>query len=261
MKKVTPIKRLGQNYLKDKNIIDKIVREINPSPEDQIIEIGPGLGALTEGLIKVNESPTLIEIDRRVGEDLKKRYPSANLIEGDFLKIDLGEILDLDRNVKIVGNIPYNITSPIIFKMLSSRKIINESVLMIQDEVAKRITAAPGTKEYGILSVILSYFAEVKYCFKISPHVFHPKPKVYSALIHIYFKKDIEQEFEDDLFIKVVKACFGNRRKTLKNSLSNSIFKDCDFLGINIDFTKRAEQLTVDDFVYLTKMIKSGYND
>lgn len=261
MKKIRPIKKLGQNYLKDKNIINKIVLEINPEKDDQIIEIGPGLGALTEGLIENNKNLTLIEIDKRAIEQLKSKFESAYIIEDDFLKINLEHILDKNRISKVVGNIPYNITSPILFKLLSVRDLVNESVFMVQDEVAKRITASYKTKEYGILSVILGYFAEVKYCFRISPNVFYPKPKVNSALIHIFFKQKTGNDFEDELFIKVVKAAFGHRRKTLKNSLSNSIFRDYDFSDKKIDFSKRAEELTVDDYVFLTKMIQSQCND
>jgi 16S rRNA (adenine1518-N6/adenine1519-N6)-dimethyltransferase len=199
----------------------------------------------------------MIEIDRRVIGDLKLKYPSAHFIEADFLKIDLIQVLDKNMNVKVVGNIPYNITSPILFKLLELRNYINESVLMVQDEVAKRITADYGTKDYGILSVIMSKFSDVKYCFRISPNVFYPKPKVYSAVIHIYFNKTRDENLDEDLFIRIVKSSFGYRRKTLKNSLSNSIFRDYDFSSINLDFTKRAEELTVTDYVYLTKMIQS----
>jgi 16S rRNA (adenine1518-N6/adenine1519-N6)-dimethyltransferase len=261
MENIIPIKRFGQNYLKDKNIIDKIVREINPEPDDQIIEIGPGLGALTERIIKLNNNLTLIEIDKRVIEQLKTKFPAAKYIEGDFLKIDLAPILQSGRKVKVAGNIPYNITSPILFKLLSFKDKINESVLMVQDEVARRITAEYNTKDYGILSVIMSRFTEVKYCFRISPNVFYPKPKVYSALIHIFFRANEKDDLDDDIFIKVVKASFGHRRKTLKNSLSNSIFRDCNFSGINIDFSKRAEQLTVSEFEYLTKMLQCEFNE
>jgi 16S rRNA (adenine1518-N6/adenine1519-N6)-dimethyltransferase len=261
MKKLTPIKKLGQNYLKDKNIINKIVEEINPERDDQIIEVGPGLGALTEGLTEKNENLTLVEIDRRAIVPLRSKFESANIIEGDFLKLNLETLLDKNRKSKVVGNIPYNITSPILFKLLSVRHLVNEAVFMVQDEVAKRITASYKTKAYGILSVILGYFAEVKYCFQISPNVFYPKPKVNSAVIHVYFKEKTGQDFEDELFIKVVKAAFGHRRKTLKNSLSNSIFRDCNFSETKIDFSKRAEELTVDDYVFLTKMIRSECSD
>lgn len=256
MKKIIPIKKLGQNYLKDKNIIEKIVREIDPGKDDQIIEIGPGLGALTAGLAEKSKYLTLIEIDRRVIEELKSRFSDANIIEGDFLKINIESILERRRTVKVVGNIPYNVTSPILFKLISLREKINESVLMVQDEVARRLTASYRTKDYGILSVILSYFGDVKYRFRISPNVFHPKPKVHSAVIHIYFNNKRDNELDEELFIKIVKASFGHRRKTLKNSLSNGIFKDYDFSAIDFDFSKRAEELKVSDYVYLTKMMQ-----
>ncbi len=254
MQKVKALKRFGQNYLTDSNIINKIISEFSPQPNDNLIEIGPGLGALTEKLLEKARLLTSVEIDRRVIDQLRKKYPQLNLINADFLELDLSELLiNKNEKLRIIGNIPYNLTSPILFKMIESNEIIKDSVLTVQLEVAKRITAKKGTKDYGILAVLMQHFADIKLNFKVSPNVFYPKPKVYSAVIHLFFKENCLKEEEKKYFIKMVKASFGNRRKTLKNSLSNSIFSTVNFLDSEIDLTLRAEQLDVEDFVRLTK--------
>ncbi len=249
MEKVKPLKRFGQNYLTDNNILAKIVREINPAGGDFIIEVGPGMGALTSKLTETDAEIAAVEIDKRVKEDLAEKYPTVKFYNEDFLKTDLLNFYsDARRKLRIAGNIPYNLTSPIIFKLIEENEIINDAVLMVQYEVAKRITSDPGTKEYGILSVLLGYFAEVKFCFKVSPNVFYPKPKVFSAVIHIFMK---DLAISDELkkrFIEIVKASFGKRRKTLKNSLGDSIFRDINFSGSGIDLSLRAEQLNLKDF-------------
>src|SRR3989304_4355936 len=148
----------------------------------------------------------------------------------------------------MVGNTPYNITSPIIFKMIENREMIHDSVLMVQHEVAQRITAKSGGKEYGILSVITQNFADVKLCFKVSPNVFIPRPKVYSAVIHLFFKENLNDRKDDEVFIKIVKAAFGNRRKMLYNSLKNSIFGHLNFNDTGIDLSLRAEKLSIEDW-------------
>jgi 16S rRNA (adenine1518-N6/adenine1519-N6)-dimethyltransferase len=255
---IKPLKRFGQNYLADPNIIRKIAEEIAPSAGDHIIEIGPGRGALTAKLLEYVPVITAIEIDNRVGELLLKKFPGINLIQGDFLKIDLNPFYtETDKKLRIAGNIPYNLTSPILFRIIENHNIIRDAVLMTQLEVAQRITAKRGTKEYGILAVLLNYFCEVKFCFKVSPNVFEPRPKVWSAVLHFYPKElEISTE-EKKLFIQTVKAAFGNRRKTLKNSLSNSIFKDYNFENSGIDLSLRAEQLEINDFVILSEFIRT----
>jgi 16S rRNA (adenine1518-N6/adenine1519-N6)-dimethyltransferase len=188
--------------------------------------------------------------------ELKSDFPSVNFIENDFLKVELEYLLKYsDDKLRIVGNIPYNLTSPILFKMIENNRIINDSVLMVQYEVAKRMTAKPGVKDYGILAVILSFFTHVKLIFRVSPNVFYPKPKVESAVVHLFFKNIEQNESYQRTFIKVVKAAFGNRRKMLKNSLSNSIFAEINFSESGIDLSKRAEQLSLDDFLLLTQFV------
>ena len=249
MEKVAPLKRFGQNYLKDHNILKKIISEIKPAEGDLIVEIGPGTGALTSKLIESKAEIYAVEIDKRVKEALSERYPSVKFYNEDFLRTDLKKIVARGgRMLRITGNIPYNLTSPIIFKLLENNDIINDAVFMVQYEVAKRISADPGSKDYGILSVLLHYFAGVKFCFKVSPNVFYPKPRVYSAVIHIFMKNmKINGELKQ-IFINVVKASIGKRRKTLKNSLGDSIFKDIDFSSSGVDLTLRAEQLKLKDF-------------
>ena len=255
-KKYKALKRFGQNYLIDKNIIRKIIDEFQPQESDKIIEIGPGYGILTEGLAASKADITAVEIDNRVIEELQKRFPGLTVINKDFLKISLNEIFkDAEQQIRVIGNIPYNITSPILFKLFEQHGIVKDAMFMVQYEVAKRMTSGIGTKDYGILAVLLNYFAEVKFCFKVPPTVFRPQPKVSSAIVKINFKS-IPDDVDEKLFIKVVKAAFGNRRKNLKNSLSNSIFKEYDLNGLNLDLTLRAERLSVDDFINLTKFFQ-----
>jgi 16S rRNA (adenine1518-N6/adenine1519-N6)-dimethyltransferase len=248
-----PKKRFGQNFLQDENILNKIVKEINPQPEDAIIEIGPGYGALTQKLISATPNLIAVEIDNELADSLLQKFPQLHLINEDFLLTDFSKLTSEEKKLRIVGNIPYNITSPILFKLIENNKLITDAVFMVQLEVAKRMTANKRTKDYGILAVVLKYFTETKLCFKISPNVFFPKPKVFSALVHIHFKEMDQREEEQKLFIKIVKASFGNRRKILKNSFSNSIFHEIDFSNSGIDLSLRAENLSVDDFVTLTK--------
>jgi len=253
---VKPLKKFGQNYLVDKNIIRKIVEEINPQREELILEIGPGQGALTEELYKLCGNLHAVEIDNRVVEMLGKNYPGIKIINGDILKIKLDTIAG-DSKIRVAGNIPYNITSPIVFKLIEERECVSDAVLMVQNEVAKRMSAVKRTKDYGILTVILSYFTEVKYCFKVSPNVFFPKPNVDSAIVHLKFKESIDKDVDPRLFIKIVKAAFGNRRKTLKNSFANSIFGAEIFEGCGISLAKRAEELETEDYITLTKFVQS----
>ncbi len=260
MQNIKPLKRFGQNYLIDQNILKKIVEEISPSPEDNLIEIGPGKGALTGKLLEHTNELTAVEIDYRVIDELKGKFPLVNLIHADFLDVDLSTVSHVRKGkLRIAGNIPYNLTSPILFKMIENNSIIQDAVLMVQLEVAQRITAKKGTKDYGILAVLLQHFADVKICFKISPNVFYPKPKVYSALIHLNFKDVNMDDKGKYFFIKIVKASFGNRRKIIKNSLSNSIFANINFSECKVNLELRAEQLNIEDFLTLAAFARNNY--
>ncbi len=254
MNKVSPLKRFGQNYLQDQNIIKKIISEIDPKENELIIEIGPGQGAITKMLLESKANLTAIEIDKRVIDELQTRYTDLQLLQSDFLKLDLNQFIDSsEKKLRVVGNIPYNITSPILFKLFENNTIVRDAVFMVQYEVAKRMTAKMGSKDYGILSVLLEYFGNTKLAFKVSPNVFYPKPNVDSAVVHIYFNDKRDNPEFNLMFKSIVKSAFGNRRKTMKNSLSNGIFAEVNFGDCGIDLSLRAEQLNVNDFIKLAE--------
>jgi 16S rRNA (adenine1518-N6/adenine1519-N6)-dimethyltransferase len=256
-KDIKPLKRFGQNYLVDKNILAKIVTEINPAENEWIIEIGPGQGALTRFLYERTKNIIAVEIDKRVVENLSSELNKIEILNEDFLELNLTKISQkVGSKLRIAGNIPYNLTSPILFKLFSNLDNVTDAVLMVQYEVALRMTGKKGTKDYGILAVVLRYFAKVDLCFKVSPNVFYPKPNVNSAIVHLHFNNDLTDLEFNELFILTVKACFGNRRKTLKNSLNNSIFGRLDFTDCGIDLTLRAEQLDLKEFIQLTEFIR-----
>lgn len=252
-----PLKRFGQNYLVDQNIVRKIVKEFAPQPNDRVVEIGPGTGSLTSLLSGFVQKYIAVEIDNRVIDDLRSRFPKIDFINNDFMEINLTNLASESQKLRIIGNIPYNITSPIIFKLIENRAVVQDAMLMVQLEVAKRMTAKEKSKEYGILGVLLNFFAETKLCFKISPNVFYPKPKVFSAIIHLKFNKKLPTGLNTELFVQVVKAAFGNRRKTLKNSLGNSKFNEIDFSVDKFDLSRRAEELSINEFVQLTQIIEN----
>ncbi len=248
-----PLKHFGQNFLQDNNIINKIIELFNPIDDNIVIEIGPGMGALTKQLYPIIKNFYAIEIDTRAFETLSKTFPNLILFNQDVLEFNFDQIYKLhNKPLRIIGNLPYNITSPIIFKIFENIEYIQDMVFMVQYEVAKRFTAQKGTKDYGILSVLLNYFTDTKFGFKVSRNCFYPIPNVESAVVHIKSKKNFDN-VDKKIFISTVKAAFGNRRKTLKNSFSNSIFRDFDLSKIDFDFTKRAEELDLAAFIYLTK--------
>ena len=254
-----PLKRFGQNYLVDQNIVKKIIAEFAPEQNDLIIEIGPGHGVLTEHLNKSAAKVYAVEIDKRVIDELRQAFMYVEFVNADFLKINLAEYCS-EGKIRIIGNIPYNITSPILFKLIDNLSLVKDAVLMVQNEVANRFVANPRTKDYGILSVILNYFFDVKYCFKVPPTVFYPRPKVDSAIIKLS-AKEIPDSFDNKLFINVVKGAFSHRRKNLKNSYSNSIFGAYDYTSFPVDLTKRAEELIVDDYLKIYDFFKEKINE
>jgi len=261
MNKVLPLKRFGQNFLQDQNIIRKIISEIDPKENELMLEIGPGQGALTQYLVQSKANLTAIEIDKRVIEDLQNRFTNLNLIQQDFLELELIQFVSTLQKIRVVGNIPYNITSPILFKLFEHNTIVNDAVFMVQLEVAKRMTAKKGSKDYGILAILLEYFGKTELSFKVTRNVFYPKPNVDSAIIHIYFN-DLRNDAKfNSVFKSIVKSSFGNRRKTLKNSLSNGIFADVNFSNCGIDLSLRAEQLNVIDFIKLAEFANKNKTD
>lgn len=249
-----PKRSLGQNYLTDENICRNIVNAFDIQPNERVLEIGPGKGALTKFILQETSDLTVIEFDRNNCAILKEKFPGLNIVNRDFLKYDMNELArNPDQKLRVIGNIPYNITSPIIFKLLDNRVIIKDAQLMIQEEVARRITASPGNKEYGIPSVLVNVFCQSKLLFKVSCNSFYPKPKVDSRIIYFDFTSSIENQINDiEFFRKLVKASFSTRRKTLRNCLKNI---DVDITKSNLDFGRRAESLTIEEFITLSNKL------
>lgn len=253
MSYVRPKKSLGQHFLKDQNIAKKIVDAIEGLDQKTVLEIGPGTGVLTALLINKTEIDFYaIEIDSEAYEFLQATYPSLGekLIFQNFLKLDLTEIFK--DPITIIGNFPYNISSQIFFKALKHRDLVLDIVCMIQKEVAERISAPHGNKTYGILSVLLQAFYDIEYLFTVGPGVFDPPPKVNSGVIRLTRNERKELGCDEEMFFKIVKLGFNQRRKTLRNSLKSILVNlptDDEIFG------KRPEQLRVEDFIYLTNLI------
>jgi len=246
--KVKPKKALGQHFLKDENIARKIVSFISKEAT-HVLELGPGMGVLTKHLREMPYALKVIEIDKESVVYLKKNYsePALDIVEGDFLHMDIHTYFK--EPFSLIGNFPYNISSQILFKVLAQKEAVDEVVGMFQKEVALRICASPGNKVYGILSVLTQAFYETEYLLTIDPQVFKPPPKVKSGVIRLRRKKDFILPCNESHFYKVVKTAFNQRRKTLRNALSNLHFTSDFDKGI---LSKRAEQLSVNDFINLT---------
>ncbi len=244
-------KKLGQNFLTDRNITRKIVTASGAGSEENILEIGPGFGALTREIIDVCPAFTVIEKDRRLAEFIRTEYPQLNLIEGDFLEIDLNPLAE-EKPLRVLGNIPYSITTPILFRLLEYRQSLLSATLMMQHEVAMRIVAKPRTKEYGILAVQMQASFDVDYLFKVGRKVFRPQPNVDSAVIRMTPKK--EERLEDQPgFSRFVRTAFHQRRKTLLNNLKESY--NLESVDSNT-LTLRAEALSIEDFFKLFSQLR-----
>jgi len=244
-------KKWGQNFLADRNLLDKIVRTIDPKKSDSILEIGPGEGALTELIYPIVKEMVAIEIDPMLIEHLKnqKSLKGLNIVHGDVLLQDI-ESLPVKNLVRVIGNIPYNITSPIIFWLIEQLHFWDDAFIMMQKEVAERLSAVVGTKAYGRFTVVTGAYLNMEYCFTIPPDVFIPKPKVDSAIIR--FTKKENPLISDEKYMrfnKLVSAAFSQRRKMLRNTLKGwDIHRD---LQEQINFNRRPETLTIEEFVTL----------
>jgi 16S rRNA (adenine1518-N6/adenine1519-N6)-dimethyltransferase len=239
-------KHLGQHFLKDESIAARIAESLSPSAK-QVLEVGPGTGVLTKYLLKQNfEKFVAVEIDRESAAFLRANYPQLGegLIEADLLKMDFASLFT--GQFSVIGNFPYNISSQILFRVLENHDQVNEAVGMFQKEVAVRIAAPPGKKDYGILSVLLQAWYDIEYLFTVEPTVFIPPPKVQSAVIRLQRNSTTDLGCSEKLLLQVVKTAFNQRRKTLHNALKPLGIYDGEFAG------KRAEQLSVEQFVQLT---------
>ena len=257
MKNVRPKKKLGQHFLTDLNIAKKIADLLDYSTHQNLLEIGPGTGVLTQYLISKTATLNLIEIDEESIHFLQNKYTSEelNLIRGDFLKLDLNSVFGTN-SFSIIGNFPYNISSQIVFKVLDNKTQIPFFAGMFQKEVAERICEPPGSKKYGILSVLSQLYYKTEYLFSVPPSVFNPAPKVDSAVIKLTRKGNFNLDCDETLLNKVVKLGFQQRRKTLRNSLKTLNLPDN--LKEDSIFDLRPETLSGDDFIQLTQRIGYG---
>ncbi len=250
MSKVRAKKHLGQHFLKDLGIARDIAHSLSLNNYSKVLEVGPGMGVLTQFLIPLDAETFVIEIDKESVSYLKKHYRELDnhLIEGDFLKLPLQEIFK--EPIAIIGNFPYNISSQILFKAIDHKDLIPEIVGMFQKEVAERVVSPPGSKKYSIISVLLQCYYDVEYLFTVDETVFDPPPKVKSAVIRLRRNDRDKLECDEKKFVQVVKTAFGQRRKTLRNALKSLNLVDENTASQYLSL--RAEQLSVEDFMNLT---------
>jgi 16S rRNA (adenine1518-N6/adenine1519-N6)-dimethyltransferase len=256
MKPVSPKKKLGQHFLNDLNIAKKIADLLDHRPNDCVLEIGPGMGVLTQYLLPKVQQLKMVEIDRESVNYLQRKYPDLkeNIYNEDFLKLDLTNFFT-QGEFAVIGNFPYNISSQIVFKTIEYRKHIPFFCGMFQKEVAQRICEKPGTKAYGILSVLCQLYYETEYHFNVSSSVFSPPPKVESGVLSLKRRENLVLDFDEKLLFRIVKTSFQQRRKTLRNSL-----KSLNIPKIILEdsiFDLRPEKLSATEFIDLTK--KVGY--
>ena len=258
MKSVKPKKFLGQHFLKDLAVARQIADTVDACPGLPLLEVGPGMGVLTQFLLKKERPLKVVEVDYESVAYLRENYPELedNIIEDDFLKMHLERLFDGQPFV-LTGNYPYNISSQIFFKMLDYKNLIPCCTGMIQKEVAERIAAAPGSKTYGILSVLIQAWYRVEYLFTVHEHVFNPPPKVKSAVIRMTRNETQALGCNEKLFKQIVKTTFNQRRKTLRNSIKPILGKDSPLTQDTL-FDKRPEQLSVAQFIALTNQVEEA---
>ncbi len=254
-KLVRPKKSLGQHFLTDLDIARRIAETLSDYKNMPILEVGPGMGVLTQFLLEEGHDVTVVEIDKESVAYLNKNFPqlSGRIVEGDFLQMNLSQVFG--KNLCVIGNYPYNISSQIFFKVLDYKDMIPCCSGMIQKEVAERLAAKPGNKTYGILSVLMQAWYNVEYLFTVSEHVFNPPPKVKSAVIRMTRNNVTELGCNEQLFKRIVKTAFNQRRKTMRNSLKPIIQLGSPILANEI-FALRPEQISVAQFIELTNEIE-----
>jgi 16S rRNA (adenine1518-N6/adenine1519-N6)-dimethyltransferase len=261
-----PRKGLGQHFLVDRNILDKVIRTAQVGKEDIVLEVGPGLGEMTLALARQAKKVIAVEIYSKFAVILKQKmrdFSNVEVVESDILKMDFSQYFRKERYpIKVVANLPYQISTPLLFRFIEFKETLSTLTLMLQKEVAERIVASPGRKEYGSLSIFIQMFSDVSICFFIKPSAFFPPPKVESAVVHMRFKEKPAVNLGDEKwFKKVVKGCFGYRRKTLMNALKHSGLPlpkstESKMEKIGIDPRRRPETLTIQELVYLAEALK-----
>ena len=254
----TARKRFGQNFLHDQTVIHNIIDAIQPKSDDRLIEIGPGLGALTYPLLNIVKQLDVIELDRDLAQKLessKGNKLNLKVHQMDALKFDFKTLVDSSQKLRIVGNLPYNISTPLIFHLLHFAEYIEDMYFMLQKEVVERMTASPNCKAYGRLSIMVQYSCEANYLFSVAPESFKPQPKVQSAMIRL--KPHTTNPYPPTSILslqQITTTAFNQRRKTIQNSLK-PFLEIPDFIKLNIDPKKRAEQLTIAEFVEISRYI------
>ena len=261
-----PKKRLGQHFLIDRNILNKVIRTAGIEKEDVVLEVGPGLGEMTLALARQAKRVMAIEIDPKLVAILKKKLealPNVEVVKSDILKVDFKPFFEKEGHlIKVVANLPYQISTPLLFRFIESKEVFATFTLTLQKEVAERMVAPPGRKEYGPLSIFTQMFLDVSIRFFIKPSAFFPPPKVDSAVVHMVWKeKPVIEANDEEWFKRVVKACFSYRRKTLANALKHSELTlpesvELKMEGIGIDPRRRPETLTIQEFVRLAEALK-----
>jgi len=261
-----PKKRLGQHFLVDRNILSKVIRAAGIEETDVVLEVGPGLGVLTLALAKEAKKVIAVEIDKKLVEILQEKVadcPHVEIIRKDIMEVDFNDLIEGGgQPLKVVANLPYQISTPLLFRFIESRSVFASLTLMLQKEVAERMTATPGGKDYGPLSIFTQIVSDFSIQFLIKPSAFFPPPKVDSAVVHMVWKKRPWAEVEDiEWFRRVVKGSFGYRRKTLMNALKHSGLSLTEegaerMKRIGIDPQRRPETLTIEDYVRLADILK-----
>jgi 16S rRNA (adenine1518-N6/adenine1519-N6)-dimethyltransferase len=253
-REIRPKKSLGQHFLKDLSVAERIAQTVSLYSDLPVLEVGPGTGVLTQFLLSDQRDLKVIELDSESVEYLKANYPEleGRIIEADFLKLDLTDLFP--QSFCVIGNYPYNISTQIFFKVLDYKDKIPFCSGMLQKEVAERLASKPGKKAYGIITVLLNVWYDIEYLFTVEPEVFDPPPKVRSAVIRMTRNKRTELECDEAAFKTVVKTAFNQRRKTMRNSLKQLIGKGNELFN-NPIFDKRPEQLSVEEFIELTTMV------
>ncbi|MFQ5649053.1 MAG: 16S rRNA (adenine(1518)-N(6)/adenine(1519)-N(6))-dimethyltransferase RsmA [bacterium] len=260
-----PRQSLGQNFLMDENVARKIIRTLTPNPEDVIVEIGPGFGVLTAHVLPVARRVVAVEIDRRLVQQLQTRFAgfdNLELVTGDFLKVELEPYRQGSARLRVLGNIPYHITSPVIFKVFEARQHVQDMLLMIQREVAERIVARPRCKAYGILSVFSQLYAEPEIAFHVSSNVFVPRPEVGSSVVRWDFSGAQRRRVADEALLgKIIRTCFNQRRKMLRKSLKRVAGAEQLLSQIDFDLQRRPEELSVEEFVELSNQFAEAWKN
>jgi 16S rRNA (adenine1518-N6/adenine1519-N6)-dimethyltransferase len=251
-------KRFGQNFLHDQHVIARIVKAITPKEGQVLVEIGPGKGAITEPLLETCNQLTTIEIDRDLAAMLRDRFaanPGFRLIEHDVLEFDFASLNAPPGALRILGNLPYNISTPLLFHLLQYHDLIADMVFMLQLEVVDRLAAGPGDPDYGRLSVMMQYFCKVEKLFKVPPGAFLPQPKVESAIVKLTPLRPLPYPATNiDTFTTVVRAAFSQRRKTIRNTLKNLLSSD-QLASLELDLNLRPENLSLEDYVRISNVL------